>query len=113
MHRLLSFAAALATSTLLLATAANAGSPAYYTATPAAQPAKTSLMTRSTMWNLRGSSFVAARAPERDAVLCQLVARDVGQLSAFTAGDKAYDADALAKCNAHAKGGAAIAVASR
>ena len=43
------------------------------------------------------------KAPEREAILCQLVARDAGKLSAFSAGGQAFDADALAKCNAHAK----------
>jgi hypothetical protein len=31
------------------------------------------------------------------------VAQRAGKLSAFTAADKAFDADALAKCNARAK----------
>lgn len=99
-----SIAAAVLASAALLAAA---GAPAqtvrgYYVATPVAAPAKTQLMTRATPWRLQGASFVAAQAPERDLVLCQLVAKDVGQLSSFSAGGKDFDADALGKCNAKA-----------
>ena len=95
--------AVLASAALLAA----AGAPAqtvrgYYVATPAAQSAKTQLMTRSTPWRAVGGTFVAAQAPERDLVLCQLVAKDVGQLSSFSAGGKAFDAATLDKCNAKA-----------
>jgi hypothetical protein len=84
---------------------------AYYVATPAAQPAKTRLVTRSTPWALQNGAFVASRAPERDTVLCQLMARETGGLSAFSAGGKTYGADELAKCNAKA-GVVATAVAN-
>ena len=99
-----SIASAVIASAALLAAS---GAPAqtvrgYYVATPAAQSAKTQLMTHATPWRLQGASFVAAQAPERDLVLCQLVAKDVGQLSSFSAGGKAFDADQLAKCNAKA-----------
>ena len=110
---------ALAAATLLgstvVATTAHAQTSGYYVAVPAAQPAKTTLITSTTPWSLRGNAYVAARAPERDAVLCEMVARNTGQLTAFTVAGKAYDADQLAKCNAHAKGGATApaAVAAR
>ncbi|MGX8249745.1 CC_3452 family protein [Escherichia coli] len=35
--------------------------------------------------------------------MCQLVAQNVGQLTAFTANGTAMTAEALAKCNAHAR----------
>lgn len=104
MIRILSVAAALAASfTLLGATASHAqGAAAHYVATPASTPTKAKLMTRSTPWRLAGNAFVAARAPERDMVLCQLVAKDVGRLSGFSVGGEPYDAAALDKCNAKA-----------
>ena len=103
-------AAALVGSTMTAATATAQTPGGYYVATPAAQPAKSTLITRSTAWSLKGNQYVAARAPERDAVLCQLVARKTGELSGFTVGGKAYDADQLAKCNGVARsGGAAVA----
>jgi hypothetical protein len=99
-----SIASAVVASAALLAAA---GAPAqvvrsYYVATPAAAPAKDRLLTHSTPWRLQGASFVAPQAPERDLVLCQLVAKDVGQLSSFSAGGKAFDAATLDKCNARA-----------
>lgn len=97
-------AAILASAALLASTGVSAQTGSYYVATPAAAPAKARLMTRATPWRLQGASFVAAQAPERDLVLCQLVAKDVGQLSSFSAGGKAFDAGTLDKCNAKAAG---------
>lgn len=104
----LAFAAATLVGTTTIAGTAHAQS-GYYVATPAAAPAKTTLVTNSTPWQRQGNAYVAARAPERDTVLCDLVARNTGALASFTVAGRAYDADALAKCNAHARGGAAAA----
>ena len=52
--------------------------------------------------NLTPRAFAAAKAPERDIVLCQLVAQRVGKLTSFTVGGQALDADTLSKCNAKA-----------
>ena len=95
--------AIVASAALLAATGAPAQTAAgYYVATPVAAPAKARLMTRSTPWRQINGTYVAAQAPEREMTLCQLVARDVGQLSSFSAGGKAFDAEALDKCNAKA-----------
>ena len=107
------FARPLVTSLVLAAASAGAAPTGYYIATPAAAPAKASLMTRDTPWRLEGATYVADRAPERAEVLCQLVAARVGQLGAFSAGGTAFDADKLAACNAHAKAGPATTVAAR
>lgn len=96
--------AIIASAALLAATGASAQAAGYYVATPVAAPAKARLMTRSTPWRLYNGTYVAAQAPEREMTLCQLVARDAGQLAAFTAGGKAFDAAALDKCNAKAPG---------
>lgn len=113
-RQLLTLAAALVVgATMIGGTAAHAQSGAYYVAVPAAQPTRTSMMTRETPWALKGNAYVAARAPERDAVLCDAVARSAGALTSFTVGGKAYDADQLAKCNAKAKGGAAGATVAQ
>lgn len=105
-RQVLALAAALVVGgTMIGGTAAHAQSAGYYVAVPAAQPTRTSMMTRETPWALKGNAYVAARAPERDTVLCDAVARNTGALTSFTVAGKAYDADQLAKCNAHAKGG--------
>lgn len=111
MRQVLALAAAVLVGSTMIAGTADAQSsntPAgYYVAVPAAQPAKSTLMTRETPWSLRGNAYVAARAPERDTVLCQLVVKKTGALASFTVAGKAYEADQLAKCNAVAKGDAA------
>jgi len=75
----------------------------YYSATPVAAPAKASVVTRSTVWHCGDGSCVASKATSRDAIMCELVVREVGTLTSFSAGGTAFDADALAKCNARAK----------
>ena len=100
MHMFATLIAAVAT---LSGTAAAAATVDTYTAVPAAPTTKTSFITRSTAWRLQNGMFVTGQAPERPAVLCELVVRQVGALSSFTVAGKAYDADQLAKCNAKAK----------
>jgi hypothetical protein len=118
MRQVLAFAAAILVSSTMIAATADAQSSGqtsggYYVATPAAQPAKSTLITRSTAWSLRGTNYVAARAPERDLTLCQMVARKTGELSSFAVAGKAYDADQLAKCNGVAKTSGSASVAAR
>lgn len=93
---------ATAVAGLFAASTAGAQAPSgYYVAVPAAQASKANLITRSTPWTLRDGAYVANRAPERDAVLCELVAKNVGRLDSFSVAGKPFDADALAKCNSH------------
>jgi hypothetical protein len=105
MSRIIAFIGALAVTTVLGSTVALAqplGSSGYYAATPVEAPVKNSIITRDTMWKFRDGAFTASKAPERDLILCQLVAQRVGKLTSFTAGGQALDADSLAKCNAKA-----------
>ena len=114
MTRTLPFAAALASAAALLtavAVPAEAQSGAHYVAKPVAA-ARPSVITRSTPWTLSNGVYVANRAPERDVVLCQLLAKNVGPLESFSAGGAPLDADALAKCNSRAKGGVATGMAA-
>jgi len=98
--------AAAAAATLALTPAAGYAQGAargYYAATPAAAPSKTSMVTRSTIWKCGDGVCVAAKANARDNIMCELVAREVGTLTAFRANGSDFDADALAKCNAKAR----------
>ena len=104
MSRLVSFAAAAATSLMLLsATGGHAAPRSYYVATAAQAPEKASFVTRSTIWSCDGATCTAAKAAERSAFVCERIAGEVGALTAFTAGDEAFTADALAKCNEKAE----------
>ena len=115
MGQVLALAAAVLVGSTMIAATADAQTPGgYYVAQPAAQPVKAKLMTRSTPWSLQGNTYIAARAPERDGVLCKLVVKQAGALSGFTVGGKAFDADQLRKCNAYAEGDdGAASVAAR
>ena len=97
-------AAALTTAALLSPIAADAQtSGSFYTATPVAKPTSESIITNATLWTLQDATYTANRSPERPKILCELVVKRVGALSSFSAGGQAFDADALAKCNARAK----------
>jgi len=88
----------------LVATPASAQLPVnYYVAVPAAAPASTRLITNGTAWRWENAAFVASKAPQRDVILCAAVAKRAGPLASFTVAGEAYDAEALAACNNHAK----------
>ena len=101
------FTAVAATAAAMLAlapaTAAQSGPRGYYSATPVTAPTKASLVTRSTIWKCGSGVCTASKANARDTIVCELVVREVGQISAFRANGTEFDADALAKCNAKAK----------
>jgi uncharacterized low-complexity protein len=96
-------AAAAATLALTPATGFAQGARGYYSATPATAPTETSLITRTTVWKCGEGVCLAAKSNSRDAIMCELVAREVGTLSAFRANGSEFDAAALAKCNEKAR----------
>lgn len=96
-------AAAAATLALTPATGYAQGARGYYAATPVTAPEKTSLVTRSTVWKCGDGVCIAGKANTRDNIMCELVAREVGQLSAFRANGTEFDAEALARCNTKAR----------
>ena len=103
MIRLLTLAT-LASAALLSPIAAGAAETgAYYAATPIAAPAKPTLITNGTVWKWNATAFTANKGPQREGVACEMIAQRAGKLSAFSAAGLAFDADALAKCNARAK----------
>lgn len=75
----------------------------YYAATPVAAPAKTMLITNGTVWKWTDTAFTANKGPQREGVVCEMIAQRAGKLSAFSVAGQPLDADALAKCNARAK----------
>lgn len=94
----------LTASTLLLAaTPAMAQANGYYSATLAQPAAKSSLVTRNTIWKCDGATCVAAKNGARPQIMCELVAREAGALQAFVVEGNAFDAAALEKCNARAR----------
>ncbi|MCW3846331.1 hypothetical protein OF829_03700 [Sphingomonas sp. LB-2] len=104
MNRMIAVAAAAAaTLALVPATGFAQTTRGYYSATPVTAPAKTSVVTRSTVWHCGEGTCTASKSTSRDAIMCELVVREVGTLQSFSANGTAFDADALAKCNARAR----------
>jgi uncharacterized low-complexity protein len=96
-------AAAAATLALTPATGFAQTARGYYAAVPVTAPAKDSLITRSTLWKCGEGVCTASKSTSRDAIVCEVVAREVGQLTSFSVKGAEFDADALAKCNAKAR----------
>ncbi|MEG3163898.1 hypothetical protein U1701_04760 [Sphingomonas sp. PB2P19] len=91
-------------ATIGMAIAASAAAQTgYYVAVPVTPPSAPTLVTHLTTWKLDGAAYVAPRAADRHQLLCRQLADQVGQLGSFTVRGQAYDADALAQCNAHAR----------
>ncbi|QDX26422.1 hypothetical protein FPZ54_10565 [Sphingomonas suaedae] len=97
--------APLAAAAFCIATAATPAlvQSAHYSATPADAPKKASFITQTTVWKCKDGTCVAPKSPMNDKVMCQRVVQRVGALTAFSAGDTAFDAEALAACNERAK----------
>jgi hypothetical protein len=77
-------------------------SDGYYVATPVTAPAKARLVTRATIWKCDAAGCTAGKSNSRDAIICELLVREVGPLSDFRANGAPLDADALARCNGKA-----------
>ena len=92
-----------ATAAVMLA-ATPAMAEGYYSAVPTTAPSRASIVTRSTVWKCGDAGCTAAKAGSRDAIMCELFVREVGPVSRFAAAGTDFDAAALEKCNARAKG---------
>ncbi len=75
----------------------------HYTATPAEAPKKASFITQTTVWKCKDGTCAAPKSTMNDKVMCERVVQRVGALSTFTVAGTAFDAEALAACNARAK----------
>jgi hypothetical protein len=110
----LTLATACAVFSLALAGAACADTS--ISATLAApQTAHAKLIAAHAVWNCEGATCFAQIAPDDSASVsaCKDLAKQVGPLTAYSAGAKSLDAGALAKCNTAAAAPANIGTASR
>jgi hypothetical protein len=105
MIRLSSLVASAAASVLLLGATAASAQPAggFYAAKPAAAANVARLVVRDTLWTCGEVGCSSnSKGGSRAAIVCESLAREVGTLESFRAGDVMFDAAALAKCNAKA-----------
>ena len=66
-------------------------------------PASGTFVASDTLWVCGDTGCTAATSTSRPAMVCSSAARKIGALSSFTFREQAFDADALAKCNAKAR----------
>lgn len=74
----------------------------YFAAEPAAKPAQAKLVLRDTLWKCGDASCTAGRSSSRPAVVCAVLAREVGSLRSFSVEGVALSPAELEKCNARA-----------
>ncbi len=75
---------------------------AHYRAEPALAPMTDQIVLRDTVWQRNGGAFEAARSNSRPAVVCAVLAKQVGQLKSFSIGGAPIAPADLEKCNARA-----------
>lgn len=103
MTRFASLALAAISLAAFTSAAASAQSGGYYSATAVEAPQKASFVTQNTVWKCKDGVCTAPRTPSTDKVMCERAATRIGALSSFTVGGTAFDAAALAACNARAR----------
>lgn len=95
-------------STLLALTFAGlvgaAAGPAFagphYQAQPAVAPASAKLVLRDVVWNCGDAGCVAGQSNSRPAIVCAVLAKEVGLIRSFAVAGQALSAEELDKCNA-------------
>ncbi|HEX8533266.1 MAG TPA: hypothetical protein VF662_03800 [Allosphingosinicella sp.] len=87
-------------SLTLLASPAFAQS--HYRAEPAAKPAVTKIVLRDTIWSCGDSGCSAGKSGSRPAIVCEVLAREVGALRSFSVAGQPIAPEQLEKCNARA-----------
>lgn len=71
----------------------------YYSAELTAPAAEPRSIIGGVVWQCAETSCIAAKASSRPVTMCKRVVRELGEVTSFTAGDKALEAEDLASCN--------------
>ena len=87
--------------TLLGSAAVAQPNGSYYNVTLASEIAGKQVV-RGMIFNCTGVSCAAPEGTSRPAIICASVARELGPVTSFRAGETTLDGEALAKCNAKA-----------
>jgi hypothetical protein len=72
-------------------------------AQPDATPSNTKFVLRDTLWKCGDTGCAAAQGTSRPAVICAVLAKQVGTLRSFSFKGEEISAEELDKCNARAK----------
>jgi hypothetical protein len=87
---------------VLIASPALADGP-HYQAEPVVPPSKAKFLARDTLWRCAEAHCVAAESGSRPAIVCAVLARQVGPLRSFTVAGQALAAEELDHCNGRAR----------
>lgn len=91
--------------TMVMTGGAAIADTAGYSATVAQpQTAKKEFIIHGNLFRCEGSNCILVSRPTSDAgdlITCRALQREVGALTSYVAAGKSFDADRLAKCNAH------------
>ncbi len=82
--------------------AAPAFASSHYHAQPAVSPAVGKLVLRDTVWKCDGGACAGSKSSSRPAIVCAVLAREVGRLNSFSAEGRPLSAEELEKCNTRA-----------
>jgi hypothetical protein len=74
----------------------------HYHAQPAAKPEAARLILRDTIWSCGESGCAAGKSNSRPAIVCEVLAKEVGPLRSFSVDGRALTPQQLEKCNARA-----------
>ena len=78
---------------------AQAAEGAYYRAELTAPASTSQALAGGLVWKCADTACAAPKGTSRPAIVCARLAKEVGQVSTFTAGGKALEAEDLARCN--------------
>jgi len=90
---------ALTFGTAISPAPAQAADGPYYRAELAAPVTAAKPIVSGTVFNCTGTGCAGSKATSRPAIVCARLAKEVGEVAAFTANGKALAAEELAKCN--------------
>ncbi len=75
----------------------------HFEAQPEARPAQQRFVARDNVWRCGDAGCTSARTPTRPAIVCASLVREVGALTRFSAGGRAFGAEELEDCNRRAR----------
>jgi hypothetical protein len=77
-----------------------------FQAQPETAPAAAKFALRDMLWQCGAEGCIAAKGDSRPAIVCSVLAREIGTLRSFSFKGQALSAEELGKCNARAKAAA-------
>lgn len=76
---------------------------AHYRAEPVNPPVQERFVARDAVWHCGSSTCVSGKSGSRPAIVCATLAREVGALKRFQAGERVFDETELQNCNRRAR----------